>query len=87
MPASHHLLLPEVSLIKIKFITVNVLKVLLLFSFSSQPGFRVSDLGLHCLPTSHKKDVRLKWVKLFESCYEIMVLQFSAYPRAGVKTL
>ena len=23
----------------------------------------VSDLGLHCLPLSHKKDARLKWVK------------------------
>ena len=24
-----------------------------------------SDLGLHCLPVSHKKDARLIWVKMF----------------------
>ena len=24
----------------------------------------VFDLGLHCLPMSHKKDARLKWVKI-----------------------
>ena len=24
-----------------------------------------SDLGLHCLPTSHKKDARLVWVKQY----------------------
>ena len=23
-----------------------------------------SHLGLHCLPMSHKKDARLKWVKI-----------------------
>ena len=27
------------------------------------PRFAASDLGLHCLPKSHKKDARLKWVK------------------------
>ena len=26
--------------------------------------YAVSDLGLHCLPMSHKKDARLIWVKL-----------------------
>ena len=29
-----------------------------------------SDLGLHCLPMSHKKDVRLIWVK-YENRFEI----------------
>ena len=24
----------------------------------------VSDLGLHCLPISHKKDARLTWVNI-----------------------
>ena len=27
------------------------------------PHFAVSDLGLHCLPMSHKKDAMLIWVK------------------------
>ena len=27
------------------------------------PHFAVSDLVLHCLPMSHKKDTRLIWVK------------------------
>ena len=27
------------------------------------PRCAVSDLVLHCLPMSHKKDLRLKWVK------------------------
>ena len=26
------------------------------------PGSAASDLGLHCLPMSHKKDARLIWV-------------------------
>ena len=29
------------------------------------PHFAASHLGLLCLPMSHKKDVRLIWVKLF----------------------
>ena len=31
------------------------------------PHYAVSDLGVHCLPISHKKDFRLKWVKIYES--------------------
>ena len=27
------------------------------------PHYVASDLGLHCLPMSHKKDTRLIWVK------------------------
>ena len=27
------------------------------------PHFMAADLGLHCLPMSHKKDARLIWVK------------------------
>ena len=27
------------------------------------PHYVVSDLGLHCLPMSHKKDARLIWIK------------------------
>ena len=27
------------------------------------PRSAVSDLGLHCMPMSHKKDARLIWVK------------------------
>ena len=27
------------------------------------PHFAASDLGLHCLHMSHKKDIRLIWVK------------------------
>ena len=29
------------------------------------PHFVASDLGLHCLPMSHKKYTRLIWVKPF----------------------
>ena len=29
------------------------------------------DLGLHCLPMSHKKDARLIWVKKQLFCYLI----------------
>ena len=29
----------------------------------------VSGLGLHCLPMSHKKDARLKWVKHYHAEY------------------
>ena len=28
-----------------------------------KPRFAASDLVLHCLPMSHKKDTRLIWVK------------------------
>ena len=31
------------------------------------PRTVASDLGLHCLPMSHKKDARLIWVKLLTS--------------------
>ena len=29
------------------------------------PRFAASDLGMHCLPTSHKKDAMLIWVNFF----------------------
>ena len=32
-----------------------------------------SDLGLHCLTMSHKKDVRHIWVKMQLFCYFIRV--------------
>ena len=31
--------------------------------------FTTSDLVLHCLPMSHKKDTRLKWINPFHSGY------------------
>ena len=31
------------------------------------PRYAASDLGLRMLPMSHKKDARLKWVKMFFS--------------------
>ena len=30
------------------------------------PHFGASDLRLHCLPMSHKKDARLIWVKMID---------------------
>ena len=32
------------------------------------PHFAASDLVLHCLSMSHKKDTRLIWVKKLASC-------------------
>ena len=29
------------------------------------PHSAASDLGLHCLPMSHKKDARLKWINSY----------------------
>ena len=37
------------------------------------PHSVASDLGLHCLPMSHKKDARHIWVKLQSFCYLIRV--------------
>ena len=35
------------------------------------PHFEASDLGLHCLPMSHKKDARLIWVNsIFLTTYQ-----------------
>ena len=31
------------------------------------PHYAVSDLDLHCLHMSHKKDARLKWVNLLRT--------------------
>ena len=31
--------------------------------------FVASDLGLHCLPMSHKEDTRLIWVKIYFNHY------------------
>ena len=33
------------------------------------PRSAASDLGLHCLPMSHKKDARLIWANPFHSGY------------------
>ena len=37
------------------------------------PHSVASDLGLHCLPLSHKKDARQIWVKMQLFCYLIRV--------------
>ena len=37
------------------------------------PHSVASDLGLHCLPMSHKKDTRHIWVKMYLFCYLIRV--------------
>ena len=37
------------------------------------PHSVASDLGLHCLPMCHKKDVRHIWVKMQLFCYLIRV--------------
>ena len=37
------------------------------------PHSLASDLGLHCLPMSHKKDARHIWVKMQLFCYRIRV--------------
>ena len=37
------------------------------------PHSVASDLGLHCLPMSHKKDARHIWVKMQLFCYRIRV--------------
>ena len=42
------------------------------------PRSVASDLGLHCLPMSHKKDARLIWdtdclIITFISCQSIMI--------------
>ena len=37
------------------------------------PHSVASDLGLHCLPMSHKKDARHIWVKMQLFCYLIRV--------------
>ena len=35
-----------------------------------------SDLGLHCLPTSHLWDARYKWVKGYDNSVTIALLPF-----------
>ena len=37
------------------------------------PHSVASDLGLHCLPLSHKKDARHIWVKMQLFCYLMSV--------------
>ena len=37
------------------------------------PHSVASDLGLHCLPMSHKKDARHIWVQMQLFCYLIRV--------------
>ena len=34
------------------------------------PHYAVSDMGLHCLPMSHKKDARHIWVKCMKNLFE-----------------
>ena len=41
------------------------------------PQFVASDLGLHCLPMSHKKSARYLWVKMQLVCYLIRVPEIS----------
>ena len=38
----------------------------------------VSDLVLHYLPVSHKKDARLKWVKFMIGCVLSMLLKMNS---------
>ena len=40
--------------------------------------WRISDLGLHCLPMSHKKNARLIWVNPYHVEY-LYVLHFSLF--------
>ena len=42
------------------------------------PRFAVSDLVLHCLLMSHKKDARLIWVKRIPGFSQIRTLLFIA---------
>ena len=42
--------------------------------YPDHPPYSVAyDLGLHCLPTSHKKDARHVWVKMQLICYLMRV--------------
>ena len=48
------------------------------------PRFAASDLGLHCLPMSHKKDAMLIWVKVRDysnDTYTLCLEQNSYFPR------
>ena len=36
------------------------------------PHSAASDLGLHCLPMSHKKDARLIWVSLNVKPFKVL---------------
>ena len=38
------------------------------------PRFAASDLVLHCLPMSHKKDARHIWVKFIETCEKYWII-------------
>ena len=38
------------------------------------PRFAASHLGLFCLPMSNKKDASLKWVKVYNECFEILIV-------------
>ena len=40
------------------------------------PHYAVSDLGLHCLPLSHKKDIGLIWVKNMSAVEAIWSVSF-----------
>ena len=52
------------------------------------PHSVASDLGLHCLPLSHKKDARLIWVKretVFFSFVFVRFVLFLLKWRAGAQ--
>ena len=40
--------------------------------------YAASDLVLHCLPISHKKDARLKWVNFWDAGQVAMLRYFKA---------
>ena len=39
------------------------------------PQYAASDLDLHCLPMSHKKDAMLKWVKMVKNLPDVYIYQ------------
>ena len=43
------------------------------------PHFVASDLGLHCLPMSQKKDARLIWVKINANMTNMLISVWSVY--------
>ena len=39
-------------------------------------GFAASDLELHCLPMSHKKNARFIWIKMTKMTVEMIQIKF-----------
>ena len=58
-------------------VILNFIQILKVLSVSNSaepdqmPRFAASDLDLHCLPVSHEKDARLKWVKTSMHSYRV----------------